>query len=516
MLKRIVSRPVSTPRLIAAAGVIGVAALALIMATGIFGSAEGAQAGTTQTYLVLYKQQSVPAGAASAIQRAGGTLIYSYDAIGVAIAQSASTSFRGKVLSDEKVEGAMSTAGFGVKLDDEIGDIFTGPPPGDLPNPPATDSDNLSGLQWDVRQIHAPEAHEITGGSPSIVVGDIDTGLDFTHPDIAPNYDAANSVDCTSGSPSPLLPGNDQNGHGTHTAGTIAAASNGIGIVGVAPNVKIAGIKAATDEGFFFPEAVVCAFMWAGDHGIDVTNNSYFADPWLFNCRNDAEQRAIWKAEQRAIRYAMQQGVVVVASIGNENQDLAKRNIDTISPDFPPGSETTREVTNACVRIPVEIPGVIGVSANGNLLQKAYYSDYGVGVTQVVAPGGDRRFQLTAEAPNGRVLSTWPAELAFPSPLIIQDPVNPNAWYAYLQGTSMAGPHVAGVAALVMSQFGEMPPGKVQAFINQTADPQPCPPNPFNPGPPFDFEATCTGGPSYNSFFGHGQVNALSAVTHTR
>jgi subtilisin family serine protease len=147
--------------------------------------------------------------------------------------------------------------------------------------------------------------------------------------------------------------------------------------------------------------------------------------------------------------------------------------------------------------IPVEIPGVIGVTANGYQLQKSYYSSYGVGVTQVVAPGGDRRFQVPPVIDNGRVLSTFP-----------------GGAYVWLQGTSMASPHVAGVAALVMSQFGKMPPGAVQAFINQTADPQPCPPNPFNPGPPFIFEATCTGGPSYNSFFGHGQVNALSAVTH--
>ncbi|MFN2256785.1 MAG: hypothetical protein ACK2U6_21325, partial [Candidatus Promineifilaceae bacterium] len=73
---------------------------------------------------------------------------------------------------------------------------------------------------------------------------------------------------------------------------------------------------------------------------------------------------------------------------------------------------------------------------------------------------------------------------------------------------------VAGVAALVVSQFGEMPQGKVAAFLNQTADPIPCPPNPFNPGPPYNYLATCQGGDGYNSFYGHGQVNALRAITH--
>ena len=149
------------------------------------------------------------------------------------------------------------------------------------------------------------------------MVGDIDTGLDFTHPDLAPNYDAADSrllerrPGAGRGGP------NDVFGHGTHTAGTIAAAQNGIGIVGVAPHVRIAGIKSGNAAGFFFPEMVVCSFMWAATHGIDVTNNSYFADPWLFNCKNDAEQRAIWSAEQRAINFAKQQGVVVVAAAGN-------------------------------------------------------------------------------------------------------------------------------------------------------------------------------------------------------
>jgi len=461
-------------------------AVAATMAA-VAGASSAAGADASSTYLVLYKGTSVPADAAKTIAGAGGTLVQSYDRIGVAVARSSSASFADQLGQDNRIEGVSSTAGLATQLTEEV-------EAAPAIAPAAQWGDPLSGLQWDMVQIHVPEAYAINAGSPSVVVGDLDTGLDWSHPDLAANVDFAKSVSCEGGVPNQNPAAwMDHFGHGTHTAGTIAADDNGIGIVGVAPDVKIAGIKTSNDDGFFFPEAVVCAFMWAADHGIDVTNNSYFADPWLFNCLNDPEQRAIWKAEQRAIRYAMQKGVAVVAAQGNENLDLSKQNIDEISPDFPPGQAERREVTNACKIVPVEVPGVIGVTANGNLLQKAYYSSYGVGVADVTAPGGDRRFQLTPAAPNGFVLSTVPGG------------------YAYSQGTSMASPHVAGVAALAISAHGKMSPGALEALIQRTADEQACPPNPFNPGPPFAFEATCKGGAGSNGFYGHGQVNALSA-----
>ena len=285
-----------------------------------------------------------------------------------------------------------------------------------------SDTDSLSGLQWDMAQIHAPEAHAITGGSKTVLVGDIDTGLDYTHPDLAANVDYAASVNCVSGVPVPgKVAAMDDNGHGTHTAGTIAAAANGIGIVGVAPNVRIAGIKAGNAAGFFFPEAVVCAFIWAGTHGFDVTNNSYFADPWLFNCKNDPVQRAIWTAEQRAIKFAQQNGVLVVAAEGNQFDDLSHPTQDATSPDDLRPTDPSVDITNACASCPVEVPGVVGVSGDGNAQQdgggflKSFYSSFGISETDVMAPGGDSLFGRTAASPNGRVLSTWPASCSSPT-----------------------------------------------------------------------------------------------------
>jgi subtilisin family serine protease len=521
--------------------------LSLVALTGFVGAAPAATvayaAGTTQSYLVVFKSSHIPPGQAAKFQAAGGVLLATYDQIGVALVRSNNANFRAAMIADLNVDDASSTAGLGYKLPDvQLGSDTTAAA---SPNTPAT-GDSLSPLQWDMRQIKAPQAHAITGGSQAVLVGDIDTGVDFNHPDLKQNLDVADSANCLTGTAVPGLAAQDDNGHGTHTAGTIAAAANGFGIVGVAPNVRLAAIKAGTADGFFFPESVVCAFMWAGTHHMDVTNNSYFADPWYFNCRNDATQRAIWKAEDRAIRFAMQQGTSVVAAEGNFSDDLAHPTQDTQSPDNT--TPVTRPVTNACVVIPVEIPGVIGVTGDGNQRQnpsdptsgylKSFYSSYGVGVTQVVAPGGDSVFGRTAESANGRVLSTWPPYI--PCSRSVKepsaDPNEPTVVYCYAQGTSMASPHVTGVAALIISQFGKlsggngkMSPGQVQALIDQTADPQPCPaalpgPTPFSGGLAYsDFTSVnngapqvCQGGIGDNGWYGHGQVDALNAVTHSQ
>jgi hypothetical protein len=482
------------------------AGLALVASVALTSIAAPATAGVTRTYIVLYARSSVSSDAAARIQTAGGTMVASYGQIGVAIARSSSDAFASTLRQDARIQGVAATDGFGVSLPDEAAGATTTVDAADFA--PAPGADDLSGLQWDMDQIHAPAAHEINGGSSSVVAGDLDTGLDFTHPDLAPNYDAADSTDCTSGTPAPLGVGNDVFGHGTHTAGTIAAAKNTIGIVGVAPNVKIAGIKTGNDSGFFFPEAVVCAFVWAGTHHVDVTNNSYFADPWLFNCRNDAEQRAIWEAERRAIRFAQSMGTLVVAAEGNESDDLAHPTQDVTSPDDT--TPVTRAISNACAVVPVEVPGVVGVTADGNLQLKSFYSSYGMGTADVIAPGGDSILQSTAAAVNGRVLSTWPATTPCTRKVL-----DGTAVYCYQQGTSMAAPHAVGVAALIES-MGITAPGAVAAMLFDTATAMACPPDmsiyaPF-PSVSNGEPQVCTGDTDYNSFNGHGQVDALTAV----
>lgn len=468
-----------------------------------------ATTGAVQSYLVVYKSGASSHDAASQVQGAGGAVVYNYQQIGVVVAKSNRSDFAANLQADSKVDSVTATAQGATRLRNQEPDASAA----DTGTTVASAS-ALSGLQWDMTQIHADQAHAITGGSRSVIVGDIDTGADPNHPDLKPNIDVANSVGCIGGAPDTSVAGwTDDNGHGTHTAGIIAAAG-AVGVTGVAPNVRLAIIKAGDVNGFFFPEAVVCAFMWAGTHHINVTNNSYFADPWYMNCKNDPVQFAIWKAEDRAIRFAMQNGTTVVAAEGNFADDLAHPTQDLQSPDNT--TPVARPVTNACVVIPVEIPGVIGVTADGNLRLKSFYSSYGDGSVQVTAPGGDSILQRTPSAPNGRVLSTFPS---YPVAIFCaRKVVVGTANYCYLQGTSMASPHVAGVAALIES-VGITSPGAVQARVNNTADNQSCPSAAqlalyaFFPSNNNGAPQQCTGGAGYNSWYGHGQVNALAAVS---
>lgn len=489
----------------------------MVCAPLTFGTAALAQAatksttGTAGTYLVLYADQTLPAGAARHIESSGGSVVASYPEIGVVVARSAASSFKGQVKSDGRVAGVSATGAFatGLKKREPAADENAGG--GDFPS--------LADRQWDMRQIHATEAQAVTSGKKRVLVGDIDTGLDYTHPNLRQNVDFANSVSCIGGTPNQAPSAwMDDDGHGTHTAGTIAASAEEGGMTGVAPDVRIAAIKAGNADGFFFPEAVVCAFMWAGTHRMDVTNNSYFADPWLYNCLNDPEQRAIWEAETRAINFAMRRGVTVVAAAGNENDDLGNPTFDHLSPDYPPNAAVTRKVDRNCFVVPSMVPGVYTVSAVGNLQLKSFYSSYGMPWVQATAPGGDSRYQLTGAAPNGRVLSTYPAAQIGklpPSRTLRICGSDSCATYAYLQGTSMATPHVAGVAALIASRYGHQSPEEMRQRLNRATDPLACPSDPFNPSVlgPDGKPAHCSGTPSYNSFYGHGQINALKAVT---
>jgi subtilisin family serine protease len=359
-------------------------------------------------------------------------------------------------------------------------------------------------------------------------IGDIDTGIDLTNSAIMPNVDVAAScvflyADTPTADPAEQVTRGDCSnkaalqdlaGHGTHTAGIIAAPIDGLGTSGVAPKATIVVLKAGTAEGYFFTQSVVDALMYAGDQHLDAVNMSFFADPWLFNCRNDKEQKAIVQAISKAARYAEQRGVVLVAAAGNDGINLNHPTVDEISPDYPPGAAVTRPVNNSCVVLPTELPGVIVVTATGAQNLLSWYSTYG-NLTDVTAPGGSRFQTPTFDSARGRVLAPYSstasdlADEASLGRLVVDQNGN---FYAWLNGTSMAAPHVAGVVALIRARYPSMPQGAVAAMVRNTATGMGCPPA-LDPGVDF-FGAPvqiCEGGVGSNNFYGKGLVNALAA-----
>ncbi|MFF5017886.1 S8 family peptidase [Streptomyces sp. NPDC001165] len=440
-----------------------------------------------------------------AITRNGGTVVESYDRIGVIVAHSANPDFGPQMRAVRGVQsaGATRTAPLTAAgtTDEGAAQVLSKAEAAKLAEGAAAGQEPLEADQWDLRAIGADKAATIDPGSRNVTVGVIDTGVDDTHPDIAPNFSASQSANCVSGKADTTYgswrPVDADHYHGTHVAGEIAAARNGIGVAGVAPGVKVASITVAQPDAnsLFYPESVVCAFVFAADHGIEITNNSYYVDPWLYNCMDDPDQRAIVDAVNRAQLYAQRKGTLNVASAGNSNHDLdADAIVDTSSPDDSTATNRTID-PHECFDVPTQLPGVVTVSAVGVKGTKSYYSSYGQGVVDVAGPGGDKYQIPDTPSKNGRILSTLP-----------------NNQYGFLQGTSMASPHVAAVAALLKSAHPHATPAQLQALLKAQADNPGCPSDPYDGNGDGVVDATCVGGKRVNGFYGFGVVNALRAV----
>jgi subtilisin family serine protease len=194
---------------------------------------------------------------------------------------------------------------------------------------------------WGVQAIGADEARDVDVKKEKVVVGILDSGVESSHPDLKDSFSEDLSVDCAvNGIPSqddrsngekawyPDL-GDTGDYHGMHVNGTVASTNSGIG---VAPDATAASVRVYQGD-FANPEHVTCGFMWAGEHNFDVTNNSYYVDPWEHWLENEPQQAAGLESVTRAVKWSQDQGVLHVAAAGNEDTDLDNITGDEESPN---------------------------------------------------------------------------------------------------------------------------------------------------------------------------------------
>ena len=274
------------------------------------------------------------------------------------------------------------------------------------------------------KDINVENAWKTTTGNPNLVVGIIDTGIDYNHKDLKSNIwinnkeivgngkdddndgyiDDYNGWDFAYGTNDSF----DDNSHGTHISGIIAASANGIGTVGVAPTVKIMPLKVADNQGDLYTSDVVSAIQYGISHGVKI-----------FNCSFGGADFS--QAEYDAIKNS---NALFVCAAGNGDANGNGLNNDNAIKNYPSS---------------FDLPNIISVAAMKSDGTLSTFSNYGAISVDIAAPGSD----IYSTVPGG---------------------------YAYKSGTSMATPHVTAVAALVLSTNMNLTPIEVKNSIMKSTN----------------------------------------------
>ncbi|MEJ2618987.1 MAG: S8 family serine peptidase [Candidatus Thiodiazotropha sp.] len=334
----------------------------------------------------------------------------------------------------------------------------------------AVPNDQYYGYQWHYPLINLPQAWDITNGDSNVIVAVIDTGILSQHPDVPTqlvsgydfisDVDRAGDGDGVDNNPEDvgdsITPGQISSFHGTHVAGTIAAnTNNSIGVAGVASNVKIMPLRALGKEGQGSSLDIIQAIYYAAglsnDYGVSPDRKADIINMSLGGSNPDP-------IYEQAIGAARNAGVIIIAAAGNDGKNL--------------------------LSYPASYSGVVSVAAVDLNRQRATYSNY-CSEVDVAAPGGDTTNDLNGDGKKDGVIST-----------IGDDRKQGPILYAYngYEGTSMATPHVAGVAALMKSVYPDLTPAEFDSMLSSGEI------------------TTDLGSPGRDDEYGHGLIDAYKAV----
>jgi len=424
----------------------------------------------TSNFMVITKSETLPADFEIQLS-AYGKIVRSIPEIGIVVVKTVVSDFEKKVAKLSEVQAVVPDL---IVKWIEPTEYFT------EENPPSIGSDETYfWYQWGLDAIDAPEAWNAgyTGKGARVFI--LDSGIDAEHPDLASNL---NTDLCAS-----FVPGESYNAadgfyfnHGTHVAGIIAAADNSFGVIGVAPEAEIVAVKViseSTGSGAF--SWINAGIIYAADNGADVINMSlgatiyrngfYYDEDGVLQKMPASYYQMLILATKRAIDYAYKKGAVIVTSAGNDGLNM--------------------DGNGSLFKLPAGLQKVITVSATApdywyrDLINDidplldvpSSYTDYGKSFIEVAAPGGDFDFYELPYWYYDMVLSTI------------------SGGWSWAAGTSMASPHVAGVAALIIGKNGgEMDPQEVTKQLLKTADK--------------------IDGQGISAYFGKGRVNAFRAV----